>query len=109
MFCKLFEPLLKRPLKKRGKITLYLVFVLLANVGSCDFLVNPGEVPNGLDWKNDAFLVPNETHTHLAKGPYSQVKPGIFVSVGTERGFFPAAATEANTYYWLIILRPPKI
>ena len=55
-----------------------------------------------------SFLVPNEEYPADAISILEKAVPGVYVSVGTERGFIGAALTQAVTHL-LLVDRDPRV
>ncbi|CAN5691672.1 hypothetical protein BH10BDE1_BH10BDE1_01320 [soil metagenome] len=66
--------------------------------------------PASLETKNGTgFIVPNEKNIGDVRSLFSVAPSGVFVTVGTERGFISAAMTGKATKSLVLVDRDPKV
>ena len=70
-----------------------------------------GDTPVGLEDfgpPDKSYVVPNETFTHKLAPIVKDAPKGVYISVGTERGFIGASLAE-NTSHLLLLDRDPRV
>ncbi|MFM6927791.1 MAG: hypothetical protein ACKOX6_04965 [Bdellovibrio sp.] len=60
----------------------------------------------GADSRGAQYVIPNEIHPEEAKNIWSKAPTGVYISVGTERGFIGAAMAQNASHLLLLDLVP---
>lgn len=96
-------------------LLIYLLFAFLP-LSSAQWIDNAASIMNaessgdylsgGAESRGAQYVIPNEIYPEEAKPIWSQAPKGVYISVGTERGFIGASLSPEATHLLLIDLVP---